>query len=438
MKKKTLIVVLGMVLALASGLTGWSPEPGDDEALIAEPLAQDEARAAEKQAQESEKQKAQQATVEEQARALYEAAKKNIYNKSYEVAIAQFSDLAAKYARSAYSQEALYWLGYSLDKYAGTRGDIKQGLEMRQAAIEHLETLLKNYPANAWVKDAKILEFQIAEALVRGGLGKYRQYIDEGVLGGVEGGVLGGYLGVPVAPVPPVPPDAPNPPKPLDPEIELKLVALNALMGMDEEKAFPILEKMALDDKRPELREHALFILSQSDSPKTVPILINIAEKDPSPEMRKNAIFWLGQRNEEASFDALLKMFETANAESKEILLMAFAQNNDPKGFAKIADIAKSEKDPELRAKALFWLGQSGGEKAIPILFEAYKTTDNQKIKEQIVMSLAQFDTAKAVPMLIDLARKETNFEVKKQIIFWLGQSDSPEAVKFLQELIDK
>ncbi len=434
MKKKIMIVLIGMVLILASGLTGWSQDTA---------AAQEKAQQAEQKAALEAQNKAEFTEQEALAKQLYETAKQSIYNKSYQKALEQLMELQDKFGKSPYGQEGLYWLGYSLDKYATSLSDLKQQMEMKQAAIERLNQLLKNYPANTWANDAKILQMQIAAELVRSGLGKYRKYIDEGVRGGVEGGVLGGveggvqggYLSVPE---PPMPPDAPAPPKPMDPDTELKLVALDSLMSMDEEKAFPILEKMATSDKRPELREKALFILSQSDKAKVLPILIDIAEKDPSPDMRKKAIFWLGQRDEEAALSALIRIYETANAESKETLMMAFAQNDNPKGVAKIEEIAKTEKDPELRSKALFWLGQAEGDKAMPVLLEAYKTTDNVKIKKQIIMSLAQSDGPKAVPMLIDLARKETNFELKKQIVFWLGQSDDPEAAKFLQELIEK
>ena len=42
------------------------------------------------------------------------------------------------------------------------------------------------------------------------------------------------------------------------------------------------------------------------------------------------------------------------------------------------------------------------------------------------------------MPALIEMARAEKDYEVKKQIIFWLGQSKSDEAVKFLRELLEK
>lgn len=39
---------------------------------------------------------------------------------------------------------------------------------------------------------------------------------------------------------------------------------------------------------------------------------------------------------------------------------------------------------------------------------------------------------------MIELARAEKNLELKKQFIFWLGQSKNEEAIRFLQEIIEK
>jgi len=440
MKKKTLIALFGLAMALASGPAAWSQDPA-----YAEALAAFEVQAATQQAQANSKQ-------DELARALYEAAKKNVYGKSYEKAIQQFQELRSQYAQSLYGQEGLYWLGYSLDKHAATLNDAKLKMDMKQQAIEQLNALLQKFPANAWVKDARILQVQIAEELVKSGLGKYRRYIngnlgsdheaalagvDEGVAGGVLGGVnaeaLAGALASARGTLAGL-----NTRKQMDPDTELKLVALNALMGMDEEKAFPILEKMIREEKNPDLRSHALFILSQNDSSKVLPILVQVAEKDPSPEMRQTAIFWLGQRSDEASMTALLRIYDTADIKLKDNLIMAFAQSGNPKAAAKIIDIVKNEKDAEIRSKALFWYGQTEGEKSMPLLLEVFKSTDNAKIKQQIIMSLAQTESPKAISTLIEMARKETNFEIKKQLVFWIGQSDSPEALKFLEELIKK
>ena len=339
MKKKALIILCGAALALISGPTVWAQGPGLNQT---------------------------QSSAYPQAIALYEAAKKSIYNKKYAAVVEMLRELTAKDINSAYGQEGLYWLGYSLDKMAASLENTQQRLEMKQDAIERLNNLLNNFPTNSWAKDAKILQVQIAEDLVRNGMGKYLQYINGGLAGGVGSGVLegasGGVLGGTLGEV--------RSQKTTDPDIELKLVALDALMGMDAEKAFPILEKMVREEKRLELREKALFVLSQSDEAKIVPILADIAAKDSEAEMRRKAIFWLGQRDDEASLTALLKIYDTTEAKLKDNLLMAFAQSDNPKAKAKVFEIARTDKDPETRSKAIFWLGQTGDPAALKFFEE--------------------------------------------------------------------
>jgi hypothetical protein len=42
------------------------------------------------------------------------------------------------------------------------------------------------------------------------------------------------------------------------------------------------------------------------------------------------------------------------------------------------------------------------------------------------------------VPRLIDVARTNKNVEVRKQAMFWLGQSNDPRALKFFEEILLK
>jgi hypothetical protein len=65
-----------------------------------------------------------------------------------------------------------------------------------------------------------------------------KKYFNGRILGGVEGGVEGGLAGRFLGGV------EGGQKKPMDPDLELKLIALDALMSIDKEKAFPILEKM--------------------------------------------------------------------------------------------------------------------------------------------------------------------------------------------------
>jgi HEAT repeat protein len=363
--------------------------------------------------------------------ALYEKAKSAVYEKDYQAAVAALKELVNVYSKSSYYAESLYWLGYSLDKMAASLENLEKGLDMKKEAFDRLNMLVTSFPYNSWAKDAKILRVQVAEALAEAGLKDYRKYIDDSVAAGVSAGVKAGIeAGVQAGAI--------AGRKEVDPELELKLVALDALLQMDADKAYPILEKMAREGKDDRLRDKALFVLSQHNDPKITPLLTEIAMKDASAAIREKAIFWLGQRDGDESFAALIKIYDsTADTKLKEKLIFAIGQNGSAKAWTTLVEIAKTDKDASAREKAIFWIGQSGGKDTTAILLDIYKSSNDAKIKKQVIFAIAQ-EGDKAVPTLIEMARKETDFELKKQLIFWLGQSNSPEAAKFLKEIIDK
>jgi HEAT repeat protein len=429
---------------------------------------------------------------------LYDAAKKAVYQKDWYKAVEELQKLEKSYGKSGYMGESLYWMGYSLDKMAASLDDMQRRLETKQEAMAKLNRMLDQFGGSQWAKDARILQIQIANDLVKNGLNDYRKYINGSIQGGVDGAVrkqLDAELAARIQ-------GGVGSPKKLDPDEEIKLVALNALMGMDKEKAFPILEKMVRSEKSDEVRNRALFVLSQSNDPKVIPLLADLAIKDPSPQIREQAVFWLGQHPGDESFEALLriygsgdkkvkekiffsfsqmhspkataKLIEIAKTETdpdlrgqavfwlgqksdeasqaalfdiytttqdtrvKENLIMGFAQSKSPKAKAKLLDIARSDKDDKARERAIFWLSQSRGDDVAPALLDIYKKTDDAKIKKQVIFAISQNRGEKAVPVLIEMARAEKDLEVKKQIIFWLGQSKSDEAIKFLRELLEK
>ena len=59
------------------------------------------------------------------------------------------------------------------------------------------------------------------------------------------------------------------------------------------------LDSIAVDDRGDlDVREHAIFALSQRPQDEGVPALIRIARTNPHPELRKKALFWLGQSDD--------------------------------------------------------------------------------------------------------------------------------------------
>jgi HEAT repeat protein len=52
-----------------------------------------------------------------------------------------------------------------------------------------------------------------------------------------------------------------------------------------------------------EVREHAVFALSQRPKDEGVPALIKVARTNKDPEIRKKALFWLGQSHDPRALD---------------------------------------------------------------------------------------------------------------------------------------
>ena len=52
------------------------------------------------------------------------------------------------------------------------------------------------------------------------------------------------------------------------------------------------------------------------------------------------------------------------------------------------------------------------------------------------MFALSQLPKDEGVPRLIDVARNNRNPEVRKQAFFWLGQSKDPRAVQFFEEIL--
>ena len=339
---------------------------------------------------------------------IFKEAKQAVYKKEWAKAVKEFQRILAGYPDTDLSDDTLYWLGYSLNHLSRTLANLDQVLDTQKQALAQLETLMKRFPSSNWLDDAQMLRVEIAEDLVKKGLKEYKKYILNGAAG--------------------------------DQGAEMKLVALDALLQMDKEKAFPILEKIIRQNSNPELRERALFVLSQTSDPRVVPLLVEVALKDPSREAREKAIFWLGQIQGPESLNQLINIYKsTRDIELKEKLIFSISQHQGDEAAKLLMEIAGNEQeDMGFREKAIFWLGQNQEKKpgVLEFLGKLYETTAKIELREKIIFTISQYDDETAARQLIAFYRKEKNVELKKKIIFWLGQSGSEEARKFIEKII--
>jgi HEAT repeat protein len=99
----------------------------------------------------------------------------------------------------------------------------------------------------------------------------------------------------------------------------------------------------------------------------------------------------------------------------------------------KLGEIARTEKNPELRATAIRNLGLTGGSRAGATLISIYETDSNSEVRHAVINALFLQGNAKG---LVELARKEKDPDLKKQIISKLSIMGSKDAADYLMELL--
>jgi hypothetical protein len=120
----------------------------------------------------------------------------------------------------------------------------------------------------------------------------------------------------------------------------------------------------------------AIFPATIADSAEIWPALIKIARNPDLPrESRTQSVFWLGQAAGDVATANLssLVVDNSVDREVREQAVFALSQRPRDEGVPALIAVAKTNRDPEIRKKALFWLGQSGDPRALD-LFEQLLT----------------------------------------------------------------
>jgi HEAT repeat protein len=255
---------------------------------------------------------------------------------------------------------ALYWKAYAQNK---------QG--QRAEALATLGQLVKTVPGSRYLSDAKALEVEIRQASGQ-----------------------------------PVPPEAES-------DEELKLIAINALLNTDAERAVPMLEKLLQGNQSPKLKERALFVLAQSNSPRAREVVAQFARGSSNPDLQMKALSYLGIYGSKENRQLLADIYaSSSDREVKRRILHSFMVSNDRE---RLLAAAKGEASPELRAEAIQQLGVMGARNE---LWELYQAESSLEVKEKILRSMFVGGNAER---LIEVARTEKEPKLRLAAIHSLG-----------------
>ncbi len=151
-------------------------------------------------------------------------------------------------------------------------------------------------------------------------------------------------------------------------------------------------------------------------------------EKDPS--VRRQAVQMLGAMGARPE---LWGMYQSAtDAESKQAALQSLGVSGDSD---RLLEVARSDKDPEMRIAAMKLLGPFGGPTKGAAIVELYKSSSDARMREAAISALFVSNDAHA---LVEIARTEKDPELKKRAVAHLVNMHSDEATKFLLEILNK
>jgi hypothetical protein len=317
---------------------------------------------------------------------LYEHAREAIENSQFNLAIQELNRLTTVRANikanvNAKIDAAMYWKAYSQAK-----------LDLDKEALETVAELSKQFAASPWLKDAKALAVEIQSA-----------------------------NGQPVS-------------AELQNDEELKLLALRGVMQADPDKGVPIIEKMLAGGASPRVRDRALFVLSQSRSTRARDVMLNTAKNNGNPDMQRSAIKYLGMMGGADDRQVLDGIYRGAMDTSvkRAILNSYFMSGNADR----MVEIAKTEKDGDLRRAAIHNLGvmrSTAGSNTGDALVSIYKADASSDIKRAVINSLYMQRNAKS---LVELARAEKDAPLKRELVQKLSIMKTPEATDYMLELL--
>lgn len=158
--------------------------------------------------------------------------------------------------------------------------------------------------------------------------------------------------------------------------------------------------------------------------------LFAAAKSEKSPELRSEAIRQLALTGGHSELWDLYQVEPTVEVKRQILQSMFLTGNSD-----KLVEVARNEKDPSLRAAAIKSLGLMGAGKAGAALTSLYDAEKDQDVRRNILNSLF---ISGNVDGLIEIARKEKDPELKKEAVQKLSLTGSPKATEYMMEILNK
>ena len=376
-------------------------------------------------------------------------AKDYIADEQWTRAIAELRTVVAD-PKDKSRDEALYWLAHSLNQ----AGD-------SAAAITTIRRLEREYPTSLWVKPAGSLRVDIAVHLQRSDV-LWWMAVPPAPPAPAPAAAPRAPSVPPAAPTPPalatppapavppppppghrpLPPPAaphvapafPTPPVPpaawlpeeYRPDADIRIQALDRLMVTDATRVIPILKQIVLASENAREASRALFVLAQSGQPEARQTVVQVAMLASEP-VRIAAVKELGRFGGPDASQDLMRVYANSDLAVKMQVVTSLGERAERTA---LLQIAKSEKDPSVKATAILTAGQAGGPEVKEQLRLLYKQV-GMDAKRPIILGLF---SARAEDELIRIADEEKDPQLRAEALMRLRLLGTPRAKAYLQK----
>ena len=327
----------------------------------------------------------------------YNSGLSQLYAREYDRAIASFDRAVAQ--KSPRADGALYWKAFSLFK-----------LGRRDDALAAIAQLRRDYPKSAYLKDASVLEADVKQTR----------------------------------------------PEDIQDNDEIKVLAINSLQESDADRAVPLLEQVLNRNNSLRVKRSALGVLTRfNNNPRARQILLGYAKGTGTPDLQMEAIKLLAvNRDKQTTAAELKQIYEaTEDVAVKRAVISAYQSTGDKGALVRIAETSgtpvvirqqaitgltniaapqelfalyQKETDRSLRLSMVSAFGSMG---ALEQLTQVLKTEKDPEVRRRALRSLGSMRTEKTGQMLVDLYASETDVENRKTVISALSSQNNAEAL---------
>ncbi len=187
---------------------------------------------------------------------------------------------------------------------------------------------------------------------------------------------------------------------------KMKEKLIFAISQHQSKQSLAFLANIARSDSDGEMRQKAVFWIGQDQQPSALQLLLQLLNETRSVELKEKIVFSISQHDSEEAIDALIKLARREpNHSVRKKAIFWLGQMAGKKSLSALGDIVEEDGQTEIKTKAVFAISQH----------------DNEE---------------EAADMLMKIARSNSNPEVRKKAIFWLGQIDSPRTIDFFKDIL--